>query len=893
MRPMRIFVNDDRHVMAKHAAIYPTQEELEAVQNMVSHTERALKAVSDWLDDQEKASVKTEVTEVAEAPTTEGENKEGTEDHDNFTMEQKSTEQNASRTLRGVMRVGLVAKGLLLKGDLDLELVLLCRDKPTKSLLTKVKDNLAVQFATITEEKYEINPSMKDAAIIIKNDKEEPLTLKIKLTSPLVREELEKQAAGETVTMSEPADVLDRQKCLTALASLRHAKWFQARANGLKSCVIVIRVLRDLCSRVPTWAPLKGWPLELICEKAIGTANRPLGAGEAMRRVLECLASGILMLDGPGIYDPCEKEATDAIGSLTRQQREDITQSSQHALRLAAFGQLHKVLGMDPLPSKLPKKPKNENPVDYTVQIPPSAFSTPVKRPIDEDSGEDKSPNKKKKKTQKKAEEKVEPAQAMNALMRLNQLRPGLQYKLISQTGPVHAPVFTMSVEVDGKTYEASGPSKKTAKLHVAVKVLQDKGLPTGVEPEKVEETVVKIEPKPIVPAPAAVTVKTVSVTPEAESARQQGPILTKQGKNPVMELNEKRRGLKYELISETGGSHDKRFVMEVEVDGQKFTGSGSNKKVAKAHAALAALEKLFPHQPPVEVKKKRIVQPQQHNMGFSGGMGMGVLPTGPPSGPPVQRGRGRGRGRAGRGGFQASNNSGYLSSGTGYGGGSYGYGGSGGGGSGASYGYGSSNSSGGYGNYYNSGGYSSSGASGGYSYSQNDGYTPPPPKKPIKPQPPLQKPSYVGGGGGGSYQSQQSSYSQNQYSSYSQPPLAAPTKQKVYNSQNYSYSSSSYSGSYSGQNVGSNMEYERKGGYSSSSYGSGGSSSYSSNTSGGYGGGGSGSGGASGSYSGYPSQSGYNTPSSVGYGSSQSSYSSPSGGYGRGDHSMNTYQYR
>ncbi|XP_072104297.1 interleukin enhancer-binding factor 3 homolog isoform X1 [Mobula birostris] len=890
MRPMRIFVNDDRHVMAKHAAIYPTQEDLEAVQNMVSHTERALKAVSDWLDEQEKASSKTEVTEATEEPATEGENKEGMEDHDNFTMEQKSTEQNASRTLRGVMRVGLVAKGLLLKGDLDLELVLLCRDKPTKSLLTKVKDNLAVQFATITEEKYEIDPSIEDAAIIIKNDKEEPLTLKIKLTSPLVREELEKQAAGETVTMSEPADVLDRQKCLTALASLRHAKWFQARANGLKSCVIVIRVLRDLCSRVPTWAPLKGWPLELICEKAIGTANRPLGAGEAMRRVLECLASGILMLDGPGIYDPCEKEATDAVGALTRQQREDITQSSQHALRLAAFGQLHKVLGMDPLPSKLPRKPKNENPVDYTVQIPPSAFSTPVKRPMDEDSGEDKSPNKKKKKTQKKAaEEKVEPAQAMNALMRLNQLRPGLQYKLISQTGPVHAPVFTMSVEVDGKNYEASGPSKKTAKLHVAVKVLQDKGLPTGVEPEKIEETLIKVEPKPVTPVPAAVTVKPPAITPEAESTRQQGPILTKQGKNPVMELNEKRRGLKYELISETGGSHDKRFVMEVEVDGQKFTGSGSNKKVAKAHAALAALEKLFPHQPPMEVKKKRIIQPQQHNMGFGGGMGMGVLPSGPPTGPPVQRGRGRGRGRGGRGGFNISNNSGYLSSGTGYGGGSYGYGGGGGGGgSGSSnYGYGSSNSSSGYGNYYNSGSYSSSGTPGGYSYSQNDGYTPPL-KKPIKPQPSLQKSSYTGGGSGGGYQSQQPSYNQSQYSSYSQSPLSTSTKPKVYNNQNYSYSGSSYSTSYSSQSLGGSMEYERKGGYSGSSYGSGGGSSYSSSTSGGYGGGGS----TGGSYSGYSSQSGYNAPLSGGYGSSQSSYSTSGGGYSRGDH-MNSYQYR
>lgn len=49
---------------------------------------------------------------------------------------------------------------------------------------------------------------------------------------------------------------------------------------------------------------------------------------------------------------------------------------------------------------------------------------------------------------------------------------------------------------------------------------------------------------------------------PHEQSA--QGPILTKNGKNPVMELNEKRRSLKYELSAETGGSHEKCFVMEV-----------------------------------------------------------------------------------------------------------------------------------------------------------------------------------------------------------------------------------------------------------------------------------------------------------------------------------------
>ncbi|XP_076977934.1 interleukin enhancer-binding factor 3 isoform X3 [Tamandua tetradactyla] len=679
MRPMRIFVNDDRHVMAKHSSVYPTQEELEAVQNMVSHTERALKAVSDWIDEQEKGTGEHAESENMDVPP-EDETKEGA-------GEQKT--EHMTRTLRGVMRVGLVAKGLLLKGDLDLELVLLCKEKPTTALLDKVADNLAIQLAAVTEDKYEILQSVDDAAIVIKNTKEPPLSLTIHLTSPVVREEMEKVLAGETLSVNDPPDVLDRQKCLAALASLRHAKWFQARANGLKSCVIVIRVLRDLCTRVPTWGPLRGWPLELLCEKSIGTANRPMGAGEALRRVLECLASGIVMPDGSGIYDPCEKEATDAIGHLDRQQREDITQSAQHALRLAAFGQLHKVLGMDPLPSKMPKKPKNENPVDYTVQIPPSTTYaiTPMKRPMEED-GEEKSPSKKKKKIQKK-EEKAEPPQAMNALMRLNQLKPGLQYKLVSQTGPVHAPIFTMSVEVDGSSFEASGPSKKTAKLHVAVKVLQDMGLPTGAEgreSSKGEDSAEETEAKPAVVAPPPVveTVSTPSAAFSSDTTAEQGPILTKHGKNPVMELNEKRRGLKYELISETGGSHDKRFVMEVEVDGQKFQGAGSNKKVAKAYAALAALEKLFPDAPlALEAnKKKRAPVPvrggpkfaaKPHNPGF--GMGGPMHNEVPP--PPNLRGRGRGGNLRGRGrgrGFGGTNHGGYMNAGAGYG--SYGYGG-------------------------------------------------------------------------------------------------------------------------------------------------------------------------------------------------------------------------
>lgn len=50
--------SDDRYVMTKHATIYPTEEELQAVQKIVSITERALKLVSDSLSEHEKSKSK-------------------------------------------------------------------------------------------------------------------------------------------------------------------------------------------------------------------------------------------------------------------------------------------------------------------------------------------------------------------------------------------------------------------------------------------------------------------------------------------------------------------------------------------------------------------------------------------------------------------------------------------------------------------------------------------------------------------------------------------------------------------------------------------------------------------------------------------------------------------
>lgn len=56
----------------------------------------------------------------------------------------------AARKLKGVMRVGNLAKGLLLRGDREVELVVLCSEKPNLSMLNRVFDCLPKQMEVYT-----------------------------------------------------------------------------------------------------------------------------------------------------------------------------------------------------------------------------------------------------------------------------------------------------------------------------------------------------------------------------------------------------------------------------------------------------------------------------------------------------------------------------------------------------------------------------------------------------------------------------------------------------------------------------------------------------------------------------------------------------------------------
>ncbi|KAM9827793.1 double-stranded RNA-specific editase B2 [Neosynchiropus ocellatus] len=221
-----------------------------------------------------------------------------------------------------------------------------------------------------------------------------------------------------------------------------------------------------------------------------------------------------------------------------------------------------------------------------------------------------------------------------NALVQLNELRPGLQYRMVSQTGPVHAPVFSIAVEVNGLTFEGTGPTKKKAKMraaelalksfiqfpnapqaHVAMGNIANPSADFTSDQADFPDTLFKeFESSPCSDGLTLCDSAAESELLSSELLRH-GRLLRhtldlmvqaqhrlggivpepEAPKSPVALLNELRPGLRYACLSERiEGRRLRSFVMSVRVDGRVFEGCGRSKKLAKTQAAQCALQALF-----------------------------------------------------------------------------------------------------------------------------------------------------------------------------------------------------------------------------------------------------------------------------------------------------------
>ena len=201
-----------------------------------------------------------------------------------------------------------------------------------------------------------------------------------------------------------------------------------------------------------------------------------------------------------------------------------------------------------------------------------------------------------------------------NALMQLNELRPGLNYEVLSQEGPTHNPTFVVSVVVDGHSFEGTGSSKQKAKhnaaenalrsfitqMRIPAELLLPDSQGEGVQSFNTDFTSDSTgtllntfgnngdQPMPDSETEAPVPMGSEATSPLSKIKSPQ--VQTDAGKHPVMLLNEFHPGLQYEFLGEEGERNGKQFRFKIAIDGQEFVGVGSSKKKGKANAASKAL---------------------------------------------------------------------------------------------------------------------------------------------------------------------------------------------------------------------------------------------------------------------------------------------------------------
>ncbi|XP_056149902.1 double-stranded RNA-specific editase B2-like [Lampris incognitus] len=220
-----------------------------------------------------------------------------------------------------------------------------------------------------------------------------------------------------------------------------------------------------------------------------------------------------------------------------------------------------------------------------------------------------------------------------NALVQLNELRPGLRYEITSTTGPLHAPVFSIGVEVNGRRFEGQGPTKKQAKMRAAELALQSFiQFPNASQAHAAMGSFANTQTdftadKPDIPTAflkefqpplretrdllrrsagrqelVSGTSKrrrlvrlTVDLLSSADSKKLAFNMSLLEQLSPVALLNELHPGLRYTcLVERVQGRPMRGFIMVLRLEGRIFEGCGHSKRLAKAQVAAAALQALY-----------------------------------------------------------------------------------------------------------------------------------------------------------------------------------------------------------------------------------------------------------------------------------------------------------
>ncbi|XP_048263341.1 double-stranded RNA-specific editase B2 isoform X2 [Bombus terrestris] len=243
--------------------------------------------------------------------------------------------------------------------------------------------------------------------------------------------------------------------------------------------------------------------------------------------------------------------------------------------------------------------------------------------------------------------------QPKNAIMVLNEMKPGVQFTFPETQGPMPNSLYLVHAELDGKTYVGQGLSKPLARQNAAENALKAlllekmtaasmkaridaesdgqsvQSMDSSIIPkeENNEEGVTSMDttvdesdeipwsslasfalyklflewhnqgtsvpvPRPGLPSPVKGIKREISHV-QKTPVQKELP-LNAINIHPVMLLNQMRPGLTYVELNRIGNPPNTMFTLAVDIDGIEYSGTAKNKKDAKKIAAKSALFALY-----------------------------------------------------------------------------------------------------------------------------------------------------------------------------------------------------------------------------------------------------------------------------------------------------------
>lgn len=238
-----------------------------------------------------------------------------------------------------VRTVGSYKKGTLLAGHPVADLVVILKETPStaniENLANKVQENLKAN--TKTEE----FPTQANEGGFNTTSSEGALVRVLVTTLPkhLFSVDTEKH--------------VDVKLLEGALATIRHARWFEENASHTAVRVLV-RLLKDLKKRFTGLAGLTPWLIDLLAFKSAtlpSNTRDPLPISVAFRRSLQLLAAGCFLPGAIGVVDPCESGQVRAHSVLGLEEQDMLCSTAQTLLRTLAHGAYNEILGVEGQPS--------------------------------------------------------------------------------------------------------------------------------------------------------------------------------------------------------------------------------------------------------------------------------------------------------------------------------------------------------------------------------------------------------------------------------------------------------------------------------------------------------------------------------------------------------------